>query len=223
MHSHKKFIGAFVAVAIISLAIAAWSKKSDGDMPPKNEPVVCTMDAKICPDGSSVGRIAPNCEFAACPTSQNSQVESAPAVTPSIDVENVRDEAAKVTFSYPATFNTKYITPEVWPPVVEVKKEAYKCPAFEISPGSATEQKQKIINGKTYCVLMEGEGAAGSTYMTYTYSRADGAQTLLVRFTARLVQCANYDAPKRAECEKERTTFSPDSIGAQILSSAKVQ
>lgn len=32
-----------------------------------NEPVACTMDAKVCPDGSYVGRIGPNCEFAACP------------------------------------------------------------------------------------------------------------------------------------------------------------
>lgn len=29
--------------------------------------VACTMDAKLCPDGSSVGRVAPNCEFAPCP------------------------------------------------------------------------------------------------------------------------------------------------------------
>ena len=28
---------------------------------------VCTMDARICPDGSSVGRVGPNCEFEACP------------------------------------------------------------------------------------------------------------------------------------------------------------
>ena len=27
----------------------------------------CTMDAKLCPDGSAVGREGPNCEFAACP------------------------------------------------------------------------------------------------------------------------------------------------------------
>lgn len=27
----------------------------------------CTMEAKLCPDGSSVGRGGPNCEFAACP------------------------------------------------------------------------------------------------------------------------------------------------------------
>lgn len=30
--------------------------------------VVCTMDAKICPDGSSVGRVGPNCAFAPCPS-----------------------------------------------------------------------------------------------------------------------------------------------------------
>lgn len=32
------------------------------------EQVACTMEAKVCPDGSSVGRSGPKCEFAACPT-----------------------------------------------------------------------------------------------------------------------------------------------------------
>ena len=32
-----------------------------------NQPVACTQEAKICPDGSSVGRTGPNCEFAECP------------------------------------------------------------------------------------------------------------------------------------------------------------
>jgi hypothetical protein len=27
----------------------------------------CTMEAKICPDGSAVGRTGPNCEFSLCP------------------------------------------------------------------------------------------------------------------------------------------------------------
>lgn len=30
-------------------------------------PVMCTMEAKICPDGSYVGRVGPDCHFAACP------------------------------------------------------------------------------------------------------------------------------------------------------------
>ena len=33
-----------------------------------DEPVACQMDAKICPDGSGVGRTGPTCEFAACPS-----------------------------------------------------------------------------------------------------------------------------------------------------------
>lgn len=37
------------------------------DMPSGTEPVFCTMDAKVCPDGSFVGRVGPNCEFAPCP------------------------------------------------------------------------------------------------------------------------------------------------------------
>lgn len=33
----------------------------------KPNAVACTMEAKLCPDGSSVGRTGPNCEFNACP------------------------------------------------------------------------------------------------------------------------------------------------------------
>lgn len=36
--------------------------------PTKSKEVSCTQDAKLCPDGLSVGRISPNCEFAPCPT-----------------------------------------------------------------------------------------------------------------------------------------------------------
>jgi hypothetical protein len=35
--------------------------------PSLEEPVACTMDAKICPDGTAVGRVGPSCEFAPCP------------------------------------------------------------------------------------------------------------------------------------------------------------
>lgn len=31
------------------------------------DPVSCTMEAKLCPDGSYVGRTGPNCEFSDCP------------------------------------------------------------------------------------------------------------------------------------------------------------
>lgn len=37
----------------------------------------CTLEAKQCPDGSSVGRTGPNCTFAACPTAS-----ATPSATP---------------------------------------------------------------------------------------------------------------------------------------------
>lgn len=35
---------------------------------PSVTPRACTEEAKVCPDGSAVGRTGPNCEFAPCPT-----------------------------------------------------------------------------------------------------------------------------------------------------------
>ncbi|MBM3209496.1 hypothetical protein FJZ40_04375 [Candidatus Shapirobacteria bacterium] len=36
-------------------------------VPTKPREKACTSEAKICPDGSAVGRVGPNCEFAPCP------------------------------------------------------------------------------------------------------------------------------------------------------------
>jgi hypothetical protein len=37
---------------------------------PGDEGYACTADAKLCPDGSYVGRTGPKCEFTACPSTQ---------------------------------------------------------------------------------------------------------------------------------------------------------
>jgi len=42
------------------------SEDTDSVFNQEEEPVFCTMDAMMCPDGSYVGRIAPNCDFAPC-------------------------------------------------------------------------------------------------------------------------------------------------------------
>ena len=34
----------------------------------KKGPVACTEDARLCSDGTAVGRVGPDCEFAKCPT-----------------------------------------------------------------------------------------------------------------------------------------------------------
>lgn len=46
--------------------------------------IACTADAKLCPDGSSVGRKGPNCEFAKCPAPKTVQANK-DTVSTSID------------------------------------------------------------------------------------------------------------------------------------------
>jgi len=41
-----------------------------------NGSVACSMEAKLCPDGSAVGRTGPNCEFAPCPATKGQGIVS---------------------------------------------------------------------------------------------------------------------------------------------------
>ncbi|MBP9771865.1 MAG: hypothetical protein KBD16_03005 [Candidatus Pacebacteria bacterium] len=62
--SNKLILGIIVLIiVIVGLVFAA--KKTEAPIIPGD--VACTEEAKICPDGSSVGRTGPNCEFAPCP------------------------------------------------------------------------------------------------------------------------------------------------------------
>jgi len=62
------------AGAILLLALLGWAGWNYGLRP--EEGTVCTQDAKLCPDGSSVGRTGPNCEFAACPEPEEDSEET---------------------------------------------------------------------------------------------------------------------------------------------------
>ncbi|PIV71262.1 hypothetical protein COW57_00515, partial [Candidatus Roizmanbacteria bacterium CG17_big_fil_post_rev_8_21_14_2_50_39_7] len=43
---------------------------------PTPEPVASTIEAKMCHDGSVVGRVPPNCEFEECPSVDNSTTQT---------------------------------------------------------------------------------------------------------------------------------------------------
>lgn len=47
-------------------------------------PIACDDDAMICPDGTTVTRIAPDCEFAACPETRTPPVLLPPFTPPAI-------------------------------------------------------------------------------------------------------------------------------------------
>ena len=61
-----KIIIAFALAVVIFVGAFLLGIKYDEETS-VNHTAPCTEEAKLCPDGSSVGRVGPTCEFAACP------------------------------------------------------------------------------------------------------------------------------------------------------------
>ncbi len=61
MNKHVAIIG----VVALALVASLWAVNASVMQTPRGQ--ACTTEAKLCPDGSAVGRTGPNCEFAECP------------------------------------------------------------------------------------------------------------------------------------------------------------
>lgn len=63
--------------------------------------VACTKDAKICPDGSGVGRIGPNCDFAPCPVTQTTPL---PIADETLNWKTYTNTEYKYSLKYPPDY-----------------------------------------------------------------------------------------------------------------------
>lgn len=66
-HIRLSFLIFFSVLLIAGILFWFQSFKQQSVTDNNNQQVACTMEAKLCPDGSSVGRFGPKCEFAPCP------------------------------------------------------------------------------------------------------------------------------------------------------------
>lgn len=80
-----KYVGILIVVLVLITGVYFLSKQAKNDVDSNenpNEQVACTMEAKICPDGSSVGRSGPKCEFAECPGASNPEKSGSLTLSP---------------------------------------------------------------------------------------------------------------------------------------------
>ena len=175
------------------------------------KPIACTQEAKICPDGSAVGRTGPNCEFSPCPDQTANWKTSVPT-----------DKG--VTFRYPENLLTNYIRPQEWPPkLLIIDNAGFSCEEGGLGingrPGMTI---QKSINNTVYCIENVSEGAAGTFYTDYTYTFLKDGKLVKLTFTLAYPQCDNYDDPQKTECEQERQTFDLDVLIGRIAESVQL-
>jgi hypothetical protein len=126
-----------------------------------------------------------------------------------------------VTFAYSEDLGTKYIDPVDWPPRVQVSKEVFTCTEAGSENAPAGKSEKKIINRRTYCVTKETQGAAGSIYTQYAYATSRDDSVLIITFSLRFVQCANYPDLQKSECDGERSNFSIDNTVDKIAETAR--
>ncbi len=121
-------IGLLIIGAAATRAFFSWQENATRPgtqapaQPTPDEGVACTMDARICPDGSAVGRSGPNCEFDPCPSEG--------------DFESQGDQAGWVTHTVPAlklTFKA--------PPTIEVTSDVQNNDKGELSTVTLYIQK----------------------------------------------------------------------------------
>lgn len=200
-----------IIVAGVALQMLAQLRAQPGPAP---EGVLCAMDTQLCPDGSYVGRIPPQCDFAACPT-------GAPSGNPyaSTSTKTYMSATSTASFTYPIRLLTSYIGTVDWPPTPQVFAGPYSCSTAGSVTSTAGRTEMHTVNGHTYCVTAESEGAAGSIYSMYAYAMPKDGKVVILTFSLRYPQCGNYPDPQKTACEKERSAFSVDELMDPIMQS----
>lgn len=93
--NYLKFIIAGLIILFTGLFGGYYLLKSNSKPPVKG----CTLEAKTCPDGSSVGRTGPNCEFSPC--SEITTTQPSPTPDPTINWKTYTNINNLYSFKYP--------------------------------------------------------------------------------------------------------------------------
>lgn len=182
------------------------------------EPIACTEEARLCPDGSSVGRTGANCEFATCPVF-TPPIATSTIATSTDETANRKSYADKQNgyeFKYPENFGANVWHPVFWPlksTVVPTGQDAVKigCPDLEaIDASGKIPQGQKIsFNNLDFSYSTSTGAAAGSLYSTYCFITKKEANNYVLEFSIRSHtgcyqgQCGAYCGTQyEAECRK---------------------
>jgi hypothetical protein len=177
--------------------------------PTSTEPVACTMDARMCPDGSYVGRSGPACKFAACPGE---------GTTPPVEgMDAWRTFTSNdMTFQYPVDFGTIYTHPTYWPPVIEKSTmSVYTCVegGFETQANGKTEKR--MIGGREYCRTVSN-ALYEKEVKDYGYVTKSGDGVVVFQLSVRTPACTQYTGVQQEECVSEAEFFDLDSVVDQI-------
>jgi hypothetical protein len=134
----------------------------------------------------------------------------------------VRDDEV-ATFRYPQSLETEYIGNVDWPPHLQVLAGPYTCTEAGLETDRSGATHEVEVEDTKYCVTEVSDAAAGSKYTQYAYAREFGEKTVILTFSLRFSQCANYADEEKLKCEVERGMFDISSTIHKIAETIKLK
>lgn len=206
MNQKQKGSTSIVTIGLIVLVIlaigAAACSLLNKEQPKK---VACTEEAKICPDGSAVGRTGPNCEFAQCPVIQDQTA----------DWNVQKNTQYGFEFKYPSNFfgsnqepkilvgDCNYsVFPDTCPDIndivitslassggdISIIKDNLSSPNYWKVPSG----EKSVINDVTYCLYQTEDAAMSQAYVSYYYATVVNNKCLVVNLNTSQTNCDVY-------------------------------
>lgn len=123
----KQLIAGVVIIVVVGLGGFLYRNIMERSAVPQPDGMACTMEARICPDGSAVGRQGPSCEFAVCPPPNT----------------EIREHG--IAFVLPAG----YAQVEAGAPFQEVQRTYQKAASAENAPHLLVVKRYEIPAGQT--------------------------------------------------------------------------
>ncbi len=173
----KQLIALVVILVVLGIGGFMYRNALEHPNTPTPAATACTMEAKLCPDGSGVGRSGPDCAFAACafPNAEDAAIgiafvvpagytANAEAIGPDETLHAVFDKPSKGEVPHSLIIRRFAIPEGKTGESVILANTMYESSG--IMAKSMKEFKPMIINGKTYqtVVLERFEGQIHSVY-----------------------------------------------------------
>jgi hypothetical protein len=169
------------------------------------QPVACTQEAKICPDGTAVGRSGPNCDFAQCPSAQNQTV----------NWKILSNAQYGFQFMYPTGFFDASQPPQILVGDCNYGVFPGQCPNINdivinnmaAAGGDINAIKSNLanpnywlnpagdkltVNDVSYCLYRTGDAAMSHTYSYDYYVTVIGNKCLVVNLNTSQTNCEVY-------------------------------
>ena len=141
--------------------------------------IACPEDAKVCDDGSTVGRVPPNCEFAPCPSSDNS-------ITGMPILEESSDNTVEPKEAEPVLIST-HVCREGY------KTSAYWCPDNRICCMPIEKKCYDSDGGKNYYQKGVCEDSSGQRLSDHCNN--DGTLTEKYCTDSGTISATTYECP----------------------------